>query len=64
MLDPFRGEMTAKYVHEDDLRWAASERLLRESRHLRDRVPARRDLKRLFLAFLPAHANRQAALKV
>ncbi len=64
MLDPFRGELTARYVHEDDLRWAAHERLLRQSKPTRDaRVPARRDVKRFLLGFLPSHANRRAALK-
>jgi hypothetical protein len=32
MIDPFRGELTVRYLREDDLRWAARERLSRESR--------------------------------
>ena len=64
MLDPFRGEMTAKYVHEDDLRWAARERLVRRSVQSRDvEMPARRETRRFPLGFLPARARGRAALK-
>ncbi len=30
MIDPFRGERTAKYVQQERLEWAARERLLRQ----------------------------------
>jgi hypothetical protein len=30
MLDMYQAEMTAKYRHQDDLRWAESERQIRE----------------------------------
>ncbi len=64
MLDPFRGEMTAKYVHEDDLRWAARERLARQSVQSRDaEMPTRRETKRFPLGFLPALVRGRAALK-
>lgn len=32
MLDPFRGEMTARYVESERLAWAARERLARQAR--------------------------------
>ncbi len=64
MLDPFRGELTARYVREDDLRWAARERLLRESRKSGEaQVPSRREARRFRLGFLPALSFRRSALK-
>ncbi len=64
MLDPFRGEMTANHVHEDDLRWAARERLLRQStQNPSGQVPAHREAKRSWLALIPALGSRRAALK-
>ncbi len=32
MMDPFRGEMTARYVESERVAWAARERLAREAR--------------------------------
>jgi hypothetical protein len=32
MVDPFRGELTARYVHQDNLDWAESERLARQAK--------------------------------
>ena len=32
MLDPFRGELTARYVESERLAWAARERLARQAR--------------------------------
>ncbi len=32
MLDPYRGEMTSRYVLQENIEWAARERLLRQAR--------------------------------
>jgi len=42
MMDPFRGEMTARYIQSENLEWAARERLLRQARPLADERKVRR----------------------
>ncbi len=49
MLDPYRGEMTARYVLQENLEWAARERLLRQAR------PA--EAKRLHVSDVASHLS-------
>lgn len=43
MIDPFRGEMTARYVESENLAWAARERLARQARAAAASMPRRLD---------------------
>ncbi len=43
MMDPFRGELTARYVESERLAWAARERLARQARGSAD-APRRSDV--------------------
>ncbi len=49
MMDPFRGEMTARYVESERLAWAARERLAREARASKRRSDVEAFLGRLLI---------------